>query len=169
RPPRKRPKAAPTQNPIAISRRMSGPCSPARRGFPRLFTTGGIANTKIKREANTVRFLRALALAVMANQHSTDERCSNGQAAFYQLKAGVCVAQLLPPRSRGSLGGVAIAKAGTSSGKFSGRGDGREPTVTITTQSFWRYVSLGFRCCSVHGKLASLPFGFGQPFENCLR
>ena len=65
------PKEAPTQNPIAISRRTSGPRSPFRCGLSRLFTIGGIAHSKGKRGANLIHFLRPLAVVSMANKHIT--------------------------------------------------------------------------------------------------
>ena len=66
-PTRNTPRARPAQNPIAVSCRISGPRSPARRGLSRLFTSGATPIAKTASAANTVRFLP---LASTANRVS---------------------------------------------------------------------------------------------------
>src|SRR4051794_5634065 len=73
RPPRnpttKMANAPPTQNPIAISCRTSGPRSTLRCGLSKLLINGGNPIAKTARDANTVRFLRVPALTSMAKAY----------------------------------------------------------------------------------------------------
>jgi hypothetical protein len=65
------PKAAPMQNPTAMSLRMSAPCSPATRGLSRLFMNGGNAIAKTRRGANFAHFERLFGLSSMTDEHNT--------------------------------------------------------------------------------------------------